>query len=282
MSNSIFVFVYGTLRRHESNHLLLAETHLISYQAKTRGKLFDTGFGFPAMTEDEGNVYGELYEINQEQLHQLDRLEGYRADRKTNHYDRVTKHIVTDRGEFEAFVYVYSKEKASDMKFIESGDWKVYRHQQDAQYIYFAYGSMMDDGRLKKKHINHKFQHVLGRGIVHNYEVKFTTSRDDGGRADLVEGESLTEGKAFQIDSEALDYLYNREGVAGNFYRPTFIDLEVDGKLLKDVWTFVVVNKESTEFQPPESYAREIVRGGKSILSDAYLEQLARKMGLTV
>jgi hypothetical protein len=51
-------------------------------------------------------------------------------------------------------------------------------------------------------------------------------------------------------------------------------------KMLRDVLTFVVVNKETVESLPPAWYAKEILRGGQGILSEKYLQDLSRKMGV--
>lgn len=72
------VFVYGTLRRGCSNHGLIARSEYLG-EAVT-----DTGYsmlhlgGFPGVVK-KGNysIYGELYEVDEATLRQLDRLEGH-------------------------------------------------------------------------------------------------------------------------------------------------------------------------------------------------------------
>lgn len=77
----MFVFVYGTLKKGYSNSRYLKGCRFIS-----NAQTFDTWImrdsGFPVLTNKNSSearpVLGEVYEINQSTLHQLDTLEGFR------------------------------------------------------------------------------------------------------------------------------------------------------------------------------------------------------------
>ncbi len=71
-------FVYGTLMRGEANHRLLRGSLFVGVAKTVRGFcLFDHGY-FPAMVRmGDGVVSGEVFEITDETLRALDRLEGY-------------------------------------------------------------------------------------------------------------------------------------------------------------------------------------------------------------
>ncbi len=71
-------FVYGTLMRGEANHRLLRGSLFVGAAKTVRGfGLFDHGH-FPAMVRmGDGVVSGEVFEITDETLRALDRLEGY-------------------------------------------------------------------------------------------------------------------------------------------------------------------------------------------------------------
>lgn len=241
------MFVYGTLCKHESNHRILADNKRVASQAWTKGKLFDTGFGYPAMTllTDEW-TYGELYEVGEATLPQLDQLEGFHGDGESNLYDRLSQEVKTDQGHFQALVYVAGKLLSDLHKEINGGDWRVYQQlQQNQEVIYFAYGSCMDTERFKLAGVDHYFQNVLGQGLLENYKLGFTQHSSDGGRADIIEeaGHSV-EGKVYRLPYEALKYLYKREGVNIGGYRPTIIDVTINGTRHKNVWTFTVVDKK--------------------------------------
>ncbi|MEH7085970.1 gamma-glutamylcyclotransferase family protein [Neobacillus drentensis] len=127
--NHIYVFVYGTLRKNESNHYLMKGATLIAGQAWANGRLFDTGVGYPALKESMcDKVYGELYLVSEEQLLRLDELEGYRPNRSNNLYNRKNQVVFYENDKIEAYLYFIAEHHGSMLKnHIESGDWKVYR-----------------------------------------------------------------------------------------------------------------------------------------------------------
>lgn len=275
MEQKHVIFVYGTLRRNENNHHLLAGATMIAEQAWTMGSLFDTGSGYPAFIQNKENrVYGELYEIDDKELTDLDILEGYFGKGQENNlYDRITQKISTDQGEYEAFIYVMEKDEKDYIK-IRCGDWKVYQRLVNEKVIpYFAYGSCMDDARFIEANVNHYFQNKMGRGLLDGYSLRFTRKVYDGGRADMVEEGGTVEGLVYQIPKEAIPYLYSREGVYSDCYRPAFVQIKMENNILVEALTFIVVNKDE-EAAPPAHYLEEIIRGGTGVLSSEYMKNL--------
>lgn len=270
------VFVYGTLRKHESNHFLLKDATCIARQCWTTGKLFDSFHGYPFLAQAKNNrTYGELYQVDDNELQALDDLEDYEGPGKNNLYDRKIQEVYTDLGTYRAYVYVLpNEEPVKSMNEIERGDWSVYRLlKQNQPIFYFAYGSCMDTERFEKAGVSHFFQNVKGRGILAGYQLAFTRKLQDGGRADIVEKGGTVEGKVYEIPLTALSYLYGREGVDYGCYRPTLIDVTVSGSILENVLTFVVRDKED-ESAPPMHYVNEILRGGNGVLSEPYIEKI--------
>ncbi len=273
------VFVYGTLRKHEKNHGFLVNAKCLAQQCWTHGFLYDTNLGYPGMVAGQGRVYGELYQVTEEELKAIDRLEGYEEGRGGNQFERVRRPIYTDWGMKEAFVYFLVDVNQSNQTPVIYGNWRC-RSLLDKEYIlYFAYGSCMDHERFRLHGVDSLFQDILGKGTLKGYSLRYThhSSVDGMGRADLVEGDGYVEGKVYQIQQEALQYLFHREGVHNHTYRPAVIDLEIDGKQIKDVLTFFVVNKKE-EVAPPNHYALEILRGGQGFLSERYLEEVRRDL----
>ena len=273
------VFVYGTLREHESNHGLLKNSECLAQQSWTNGILYDTGQGYPAMSLDKTKtVYGEVYEVDRKTLKALDHLEDYYGKGRVNLYDRITQTIYTDRGEMEAYVYVYSSTLGKKLTEIEFGDWKCHQYLEQETFLYFAYGSCMDNDRFTKAGVDTLFADIYGCGIAEDFSMEYRRAAKDGGRADIVETRgSWTEGKVYQLRKEALDYLFVREGVAGKHYRPAFINVEINGKLHKNVLTFIVIEK-TDELAPPEHYAVEILRGAEGFVSESYFQRLQHKL----
>lgn len=277
LSNTIKLFVYGTLRKHESNYFLMNGNKLIAEQAWVYGELYDTGLGYPSMKVQglESKVYGELYEINSESISALDELEDYIPGRKENLYNRILQDIHTDTGVVQAFVYVSNKDELLIAPILH-GDWKLYRlvDTKPDKILYFAYGSCMDTARFQAANSAQYFEKVRGAGVLKGYSMKYTFAAADGGRADIMEDGGTTEGIVYEIPYDAVAYLYEREGFYAGWYRPTFVDILVEGKkVITNVLTFHVYEKRD-ELAPPKHYATEILRGAKGRVSEQYYQSL--------
>ncbi|WP_226659323.1 gamma-glutamylcyclotransferase family protein [Pseudalkalibacillus hwajinpoensis] len=124
------VFCYGTLRSGENNHNVISGAVLKESLCWTKGKLYDTGDGYPALIQhDRGKVYGEVYEVDDPLLERINLLEGYQEGRDHNLYDRVVLKIESDEESYEAMTYVM---KNSKKRFVEipDGDWIAYRKKK--------------------------------------------------------------------------------------------------------------------------------------------------------
>lgn len=276
MENPVLVFVYGTLRRFQSNSHLLDDAVLVASQCWTRGQLFDSSYGYPYMVQsDSGRVYGELYQIDSSQLKKLDELEDYKGPGQDNLYDRVQQTINTDNGTKQAFVYVLANSRQIEkISLINGGDWSVYCYlKKNDSLLYFAYGSCMDIQSFKEEQKEHYFTKVIGRGILDGYTLRYTRVISDGGRADVVEEGGKVEGKVYQIPREAVSYLDEREGVKYSSYRPAIVPIKLDNNMTIEALTYIVVNKKR-EAVPPAHYMESIIRGGTGFLSPAYMKQL--------
>lgn len=111
------IFVYGTLLRGESNHHLLMDARFLG-AALTEPvfSLFDLG-GFPAMSPQGcTSIVGEVYEVSQEVLVAIDRLEG-----NPNWYTRTAITLV---GGMTAETYVMKPNQVEGRPLIHSGNWK--------------------------------------------------------------------------------------------------------------------------------------------------------------
>ncbi|WP_270180699.1 gamma-glutamylcyclotransferase family protein [Alkalihalobacillus sp. CinArs1] len=121
------VFVYGTLRKGESNHRVIEGARLLESYSWTSGKLYDTGAGYPALFQsEEGVVYGEVYEVNDTFLSRIDVLEGFQEGRRANLYDRIIQPVYSKGKQYDAITYVM-KTKPSTFRKIDSGNWTEYR-----------------------------------------------------------------------------------------------------------------------------------------------------------
>ncbi len=76
-----YVFVYGTLRQGASNHSFMEHAHLVTSEAYLYGTLYDTEKGYPALvTGGYDRVIGEIYNVTEQLLEKLDRLETFFGD----------------------------------------------------------------------------------------------------------------------------------------------------------------------------------------------------------
>lgn len=127
------LFVYGTLKRGEINHVLLAPYVRSVETATIRGALYDVG-EFPALVEGTGRVLGQIVRVDEAGLAHLlpvlDSLEGYRpGDEAHSMYLRRVADVTTASGAIEpAVVYFYNPDHPalpalSTLTHLESGEW---------------------------------------------------------------------------------------------------------------------------------------------------------------
>lgn len=129
------VFVYGTLRQGESRRGALEESIEISKKAQLAGfKMYHLG-GFPGIVrikddEKANPILGELYQINENTLAVLDRIEGHREEDPRSSFYRRTEVSVLVPGKdakptfISCWTYVFNDpRRIKNCPVIESGDW---------------------------------------------------------------------------------------------------------------------------------------------------------------
>jgi gamma-glutamylcyclotransferase (GGCT)/AIG2-like uncharacterized protein YtfP len=128
------VLVYGTLRKQECREHEMNEISLDSKNITIRAKMYDIG-AFPAITLEDGIVYGEIHKIKEfhkikedptPSIGTLDGIEGFNNDiegfekyGKSSMYLRV----LINSGEGICWTYVWNGD-VGNYKIIKSGDWK--------------------------------------------------------------------------------------------------------------------------------------------------------------
>ena len=119
----ITVFVYGTLLEGLRFHHVLGESKFLGKKTGRGLQMYNLG-PFPACVftgNREHKVEGELYEVDEETLARLDRLESY------PHMYNCVGLRWTDQF---AWTYVMNREKAENCPLIESGDWREHCERQ--------------------------------------------------------------------------------------------------------------------------------------------------------
>jgi gamma-glutamylcyclotransferase (GGCT)/AIG2-like uncharacterized protein YtfP len=124
------VFVYGLLRRGNAGAMStrFPESKFIA-GARVRGSLYDLG-EYPGLLLDESNslVVGEVYEVDDETLKQLDEFEA------SSDYVRKQVEIHTGADKLQCWIYVpsFGPDFYSNRTLITSGDWM--KHAKSKAY----------------------------------------------------------------------------------------------------------------------------------------------------
>jgi len=113
--NTQLVFVYGTLKRGQSNHHWLSGARWQGEVALAGLVLHDLG-PFPMAVEGEGTVRGELYAVDAAGLARLDVLEGH-----PRLYNRLIRPLPDGR---QAWVYVGRAAQVRHAPQLPDGDWQ--------------------------------------------------------------------------------------------------------------------------------------------------------------
>lgn len=113
------IFCYGSLKFGKPNHKYFLDGIPMKDTAVTRGVMYDLG-AFPAVTlHGDGQIHGELYEVDDRTLARLDRLEGYNPN-GGGLYDRAK--IETPHG--PAWIYTMDNDQElSNYRRVASGNW---------------------------------------------------------------------------------------------------------------------------------------------------------------
>jgi gamma-glutamylcyclotransferase (GGCT)/AIG2-like uncharacterized protein YtfP len=113
------VFVYGSLRRGQGNNRLLYASEFVG-NATVCGTLYSLG-GFPGLRIDdsEGDVVGEVWQVDDATLAELDRLEGVAV----GFYERRKWRVKIEGKLRSAWLYEIAEEHTVGQPVIAGGDW---------------------------------------------------------------------------------------------------------------------------------------------------------------
>jgi len=119
---SHLVFVYGTLRSGSAGAMSVRfpNSKFVS-GAQVRGSLYDLGT-YPGLLMDESSalVVGEVYEVDDETLNEMDAFEA------GSDYERKEVEISLATGKRAGWTYEPNPESYSQRTLITSGDWIEY------------------------------------------------------------------------------------------------------------------------------------------------------------
>jgi gamma-glutamylcyclotransferase (GGCT)/AIG2-like uncharacterized protein YtfP len=115
------MFVYGTLRKQECREQIMNKISLDSKNITINAKMYDIG-AFPAITLEEGMVYGEIHKIkeNPNSFETLDCVEGFTKYDESSLYHR----ILINSSQGICWTYVWN-DTTENYKIIQSGNWRT-------------------------------------------------------------------------------------------------------------------------------------------------------------
>ncbi|MCX7710971.1 MAG: gamma-glutamylcyclotransferase [Clostridia bacterium] len=122
----MLLMVYGTLMKEFENHYVIEKSRFIG-NAFTRGVLYHLPEGYPAVIDGTGTIKGEVYDIDEEILREIDMLEDYFGEGdERNLYNREKRYAQLESCE-SVMVYIYKYVKLEEVKqvgiHIPDGDW---------------------------------------------------------------------------------------------------------------------------------------------------------------
>ncbi len=122
-SQSVHVFVYGTLRSGDCRHGIPSLIDVLHEEAYLKDfKMLNLG-GFPGITPGEGRVRGEVHEFTG--FVELDRIEGCHKNSENSLYLRKEVEVeLPDGNTVRAWAYIFNGgDRLVDPEFIANGDW---------------------------------------------------------------------------------------------------------------------------------------------------------------
>ncbi len=136
--------------------------------------------------------------------------------------------------------------------------------QQKQDFYYFAYGSCMCPVDLKRSLGENTYPYVVGAAKLQGYRLgfyRYSQNRKCGVLDVVPDYTRVVHGVLYQLPWRFSNALDKREDVPRGGYRHEYVDIDCQGKAYKQVRTYVVVNKLSTEAAPNDWYFNLVLRG---------------------
>lgn len=125
--HNIRVFVYGTLLAGFGNHRAYMQTAKLVDKATVPGKMYSLG-GYPCVSVHGNNtVHGEVYDIDEETLKHLDRLEGH---------PRFYQREIVETSIGPAWIYLINNaEQQGYNNVVASGNWREFTQEKESRRV---------------------------------------------------------------------------------------------------------------------------------------------------
>ena len=271
-SGRVHVLVYGTLLTglNKIYGNIMDNAQLVGCALLDKAILYDIG-NYPGIKEGDGIVIGEIFEINNEILTELDYIEGYdKMNEDISLYLRKQKEVtLLHNGEkMNVFAYFYRKSCTGKMQILH-GDYRRYLLEKKTigqSKLIASYGSNMSKERFKKRvgNINEKRK----QGMIKNYSLIFNKDGYNGtGYANIIKSENDCPIVVDKLNDNQIQYLDLCEGVCisdlnNSHYLRIALPCYVPG-LEQDMIQVYVAHPKRINFKllPGEEYLKHIEIG---------------------
>jgi gamma-glutamylaminecyclotransferase len=238
------VFVYGTLLRGFANHSYLQNASFLGpAMTVDRYALYADIIPFVIRHEAVSRIIGEVYEIDESTLEDLDRLEQH-----PSWYQRDQVMVELSGGErLQSWLYFYPRPAG---RLVESGDFRciatarmeTFHIPKDYRQFYFAYGSNMNSEQMLNCCAGTEL-HGTGRLAAHR--LIFNT---DGVVTVVPDAEEEVLGVVWVLGRYHEERLDSFEGVEEKIRLKKYVTIETKEGPLEHVLIYVTCNRTPNEY----------------------------------
>jgi gamma-glutamylcyclotransferase (GGCT)/AIG2-like uncharacterized protein YtfP len=257
------LFVYGSLLRGMSLSSYMEGTRFLG-PAYVKADMFYLGF-YPGIINGENIVYGELYEVSQEQLPVIDEVEDYiELDNERSAYLRrpIDAFRLADGKKVRAEAYFYNRSPEGKL-LIDSGDYRQFMTEPGSNDVWLiGYGSYMGSKKMLG---------LLGtipehrKGVVEGFDRVYTVKTGVNGSAlanlQFTGGMQGCNAVAWRLNKQQLKVLDDIERISNNYFRISMPFVTNDGEMLH-AQTYMANIKRIKKNLHPDPHYLELVKLG--------------------
>ena len=228
------IFVYGTLLKGLERNAALTSSKYLG-PALIKARLFDLG-SYPGIAEGNADVVGEIYEVDEQTLNNLDAIEGYSESApESSLYLRkpMVARKLADGAGVDVETYFYS---SPNEKTIKGQDYRAFRLEKESkkeQWV-IAYGSNISTERINDRLTgsNLPLAQDYIKGVLPEYELVF--NKKAGGNDSVYANIRFEEGTqgcpavAWKLTQEQVAVIDRCEGVNTGHYLKVGMSLKSD------------------------------------------------------
>lgn len=286
------LFVYGTLRQQFGNHHYLSNAIFLGKATTELKYVMHASSSIPFVSQSMAvsHIVGEVYEVDDNTLANLDRLEGCKVIAQeplqcdaNSWYTREQVPVRWADGGNYQIVWMYFNEHETRHNIISTGDFKDLASVLNAtdRVWYFAYGSNMDLDRMltrKAPFTQRKRGVVYGHRLVFN---KISGKYPGHGVANVVADVGFdVMGVLYEVDFAGIKALDGFEGVGGGHYIRTEMMVQLNDGTAVNAYVYVAhPGKVKDGLTPTDDYFYHLEQGldllgegGADYLKQARLE----------